>query len=67
MLTDILAHFLWSYQLKEYIIISKSWKLLLSNLKKELNRRNEELETHPETGISLEEARKIVYKKYGRV
>ena len=35
--------------------------------KKELHRRNEELETHPETGISLEEARKIVYKKYGRV
>ena len=33
----------------------------------ELHRRNEELETHPETGISLEEARKIVYKKYGRV
>lgn len=35
--------------------------------KKELHRRNEELETHPEIGISLEEARKIVYKKYGRV
>lgn len=35
--------------------------------KKELHRRNEELETHPETSISLEEARKIVYKKYGRV
>lgn len=35
--------------------------------KKELHRRNEELETHPKTGISLEEARKIVYKKYGRV
>ena len=35
--------------------------------KKELHRRNEELEAHPETGISLEEARKIVYEKYGRI
>ena len=41
--------------------------LIPEDYKKELHRRNEELEAHPETGISLEEARKIVYEKYGRI
>ena len=41
--------------------------LIPEDYKKEPHRRNEELEAHPETGISLEEARKIVYEKYGRI
>ena len=41
--------------------------LIPEDYKKELHRRNEELEADPETGISLEEARKIVYEKYGRI
>jgi hypothetical protein len=41
--------------------------LIPEDYKKELHRRNEELEAHPETGISLEEARKIVSEKYGRI
>ena len=86
MLTDILAHFLWLYNLRNILfthieimetltikppkgISLEDARIALERLnfqiveeqisffipehyKKELHRRNEELETHPETGIS---------------
>ena len=48
-------------------IVENQEYTISDSYKKELHNRLREWELSPETGISLDEARRLAYEKYGRI
>lgn len=48
-------------------IVENQEYTISDSYKNELHNRLKEWELSPETGISLDEARRLAYKKYGRI